>query len=601
MSSPTAATSNPPVSRNRSVTHLGGDNAGDRGFKRKFEDAIHKLDEAVGSLASSETPPPSKRAKLSRSLYSTLSKYGIKKGSKEPTQISRLDSLSKTAPHFVSILNRAATKTRKSIPFKPGHTPSLSLLSAPSTASEYRPSSTASFLSRLSSYKLTTYANKPASIDAVAAAKCGWVNEGKDRLVCGICGVSWVIANSHGMGRDAATALIEKMRTNLVEMHKDGCPWKFKQCEGKLKITRPANITNCRKDSIYRVPLQTPSVTTRELKARAAKLDLVVKNIQIKHPLSAAQLQTLLAILRPPKLHKDVPPSGTDSAAEFMEADEAPEPCETAILTALFGWTIVLPTTPSAIPQPTSISRSVSIAPSTPRRPNLGPNYTSISRSSTPTPSSPRPSPSGRGLSTLSIASASASAISRTRPDSTLLFCPLCQRRIGLWAFIPQLHSNGDVIPMPSGPSSAGETTSQPRRQLDVLKEHRSYCPYVVKSTVLPSPPVLPAIRPQTPTTRAESYTLGSNPSLLQVNGQLQATEGWRAVMSMVLRYGATQKQRLGRPSSLIETHVTANSGNTSAPVEGEVQELDQVGAMVEGVKTRGGRDLLKYVKGLLG
>lgn len=273
-----------------------------------------------------------------------------------------------------------------------------------------------------------------------------------------------------------------------------------------------------------------------------------------------------------------------------MDVDEAPEPCETAILTALFGWTIVLPTIPLAISQPTSISRSVSAAPSTPRRPNLGLNYTSVSRSSTPIPSSPQPSLSVQGLSTLSITNASASAISRTRPDSTLLFCPLCQRRIGLWAFIPQPHTNGDAIPMPSGPSSAGETTSQPRRQLDVLREHRSYCPYVVKSTVLPSPPVLPVIRPQIPTTRAESYTLGSNPSLSQVNGQPQATEGWRAVMSMVLRHGATRKQRLGQSSGLVETHATASSGNASVFVEGEVQELDQVGAMMEGVKARGVR-----------
>lgn len=38
-------------------------------------------------------------------------------------------------------------------------------------------------------------------------------------------------------------------------------------------------------DSIYRVPLQTPTATTRELKARAAKLELVMKDVHIKHPL----------------------------------------------------------------------------------------------------------------------------------------------------------------------------------------------------------------------------------------------------------------------------------------------------------------------------
>ncbi|KAF8273237.1 hypothetical protein EI94DRAFT_1716198 [Lactarius quietus] len=54
----------------------------------------------------------------------------------------------------------------------------------------YRPSSTQSLLECLATYKLNTYANKPSAIDAVAAAKRGWVNDGKDRLVCGICKVS---------------------------------------------------------------------------------------------------------------------------------------------------------------------------------------------------------------------------------------------------------------------------------------------------------------------------------------------------------------------------------------------------------------------------
>jgi hypothetical protein len=58
-------------------------------------------------------------------------------------------------------------------------------------------------LSRLATYKLATFANKPPTIDAVAASKCGWINVGKDRLVCGICNVSWVVAGRDGMSRDA--------------------------------------------------------------------------------------------------------------------------------------------------------------------------------------------------------------------------------------------------------------------------------------------------------------------------------------------------------------------------------------------------------------
>lgn len=180
---------------------------------------------------------------------SNLSHCISRQTSTAPTR-SRLESLSKTAPHLVFLLNRGASRKRKHIPFKLTQTTPLSVISAPPVASEYRPSSTSSFLSRLSTFKLTTYANKPAAIDAVAAAKCGWVNEGKDRLVCGICSVSWVIANKDGMSRETgmywgdhgkillteplAATLVEKQRISLVQMHKDGCPWKSKQCEGKV-------------------------------------------------------------------------------------------------------------------------------------------------------------------------------------------------------------------------------------------------------------------------------------------------------------------------------------------------------------------------------
>jgi hypothetical protein len=30
-----------------------------------------------------------------------------------------------------------------------------------------------------------------------------------------------------------ANALVEKQRIQLVDMHKDGCPWKKRQCDGR--------------------------------------------------------------------------------------------------------------------------------------------------------------------------------------------------------------------------------------------------------------------------------------------------------------------------------------------------------------------------------
>jgi C3HC zinc finger-like len=110
--------------------------------------------------------------------------------------------MTKNTPHLTAILKRAASHTRKALPFKTPGNP-LSSTTPLNSTTEYRPSSVQSFLSRLATFKLSTYSNKPEAIDAVAASKCGWVNDGKDRLVCGICNVSWVVASKEGMNRDA--------------------------------------------------------------------------------------------------------------------------------------------------------------------------------------------------------------------------------------------------------------------------------------------------------------------------------------------------------------------------------------------------------------
>ena len=166
------------------------------------------------------------------------------------------------------------------------------------------------------------------------------------------------------------------------------------------------------------------------------------------------------------------------------------------------------------------------------------------------------------------------------------------------------------------GNHSDAKKNPQPQRQLDILREHRPYCPYVVRSTVVPS---LPAPSPQL-NGHQRSGSLASlastNGSSTQVSAQPGAIEGWRAVVAVVSRYGNSQRQRLGlnrvpsgRPESIAEG--TEN-------VEGEANSIE---AMVAGVKSHGvssfqrsryafsvltdamwqGKDLLKYVKGLLG
>ncbi|EJF64550.1 zf-C3HC-domain-containing protein [Dichomitus squalens LYAD-421 SS1] len=534
-----------------------------------------------------------------------LAKYGIRKDPKPATPSGDLDTLSKTAPHLAAIISRTASRTRKALPFRIGQPGKHASPSAPST-SDYRPSSTSSFLARLSTYKLTTYGNKPPAIDAVAASKCGWINDGKDRLVCGICGVSWVVAGRDGMTRDAANALVEKQRVQLVEAHKDGCPWKTRQCD----------------DSVYRIPLQAPLSTIREIKSRAVLLDTVMKGVGIKHPLTAAQVQSLVSIINSVSLPSssvlDEEPTTPTGQSVSSAMPLRVEPSETSILTALFGWSILPPAAPEPIKTPSSVSRAGSVAPTTPSRhvvPRTPPRAPSVApREGTVTPSSSR---SSMRISTAnSLLSQHSVGSGFARPDATLLHCPLCQRRVGLWAFLPKPPADEDDPMTGSSPTSTNDDANasspaqtkktQPQRQLDILREHRPYCPYVVRSTVLPSLPAPPA--QQNGLRRSESVS-----SLAGVNGwantnanaNANAMEGWRAVMAVVSRYGTVQRQRLGlsRASTVRGDSNGDGSpgGNAGEGVGGVDDEESSIEAMVAGVKSHGGKDLLKYVKGLLG
>ncbi|KAI0671486.1 zf-C3HC-domain-containing protein [Trametes maxima] len=553
----------------------------EKSLKRKLEDALQTLDEAVGPTTPSLTrPPPPKRLRTARTIYSTLAKYGIRKDAKPQTPAGDFEHLSQTAPHLAAILSRTATRTRKALPFHFGQLTKSTMNASPSS-SEYRPSSTTSFLTRLSSYKLSTYGNKPPVIDAVAAAKCGWVNDGKDRLVCGICGVSWVIANRDGMTREAANALVEKQRVQLVDAHKEGCPWKTRQCE----------------DSIYHVPLQAPLATIRDIKTRAAALDTVMQGVEIKHPLTASQVQPVFGIIssvslptlplfeepQPPTPPRETTPTPTPVANRV-------EPSEIAVLTALFGWSILPPAPVSEVLKTPSISRAGSVAPGTPSRSAFS-RASSVARDGTPTPSTPRP-PLRMG-STASINSQySVAGVATAHADTTLLHCSLCQRRVGLWAFLPKRTDQDDPMGSTEGNTNADATPLQ--RQLDILREHRPYCPYVVRSTVVPSLPTPQQAGHQR--SPSLSSLASTNSSATLVNTQPSTMEGWRAVMTVVSRYGALQRQRLG-----LNRLPSGRDGNALATTpNGEVQ-ADPIEAMVTDVKNHGGRDLLKYVKGLLG
>jgi len=165
-------------------------------------------------------PSPSKRPATGKSIYASLSKYGFLGKDKDHEFVScrfspatrmlnplmcgdRKQHPSRT-PKLSSLLSRSRLhKLERSSSHPGGAHPHISLPQALSSRPPYRPTSTHDFLTRLSTFKLSTYRDKPRIIDAVAAAKCGWRNDGQDRLVCDNCSAAWVVGPTSGMSRDA--------------------------------------------------------------------------------------------------------------------------------------------------------------------------------------------------------------------------------------------------------------------------------------------------------------------------------------------------------------------------------------------------------------
>lgn len=146
--------------------------------------------------------------------------------------------------------------------------------------------------------------------------------------------------------------------------------------------------------------------------------------------------------------------------------------------------------------------------------------------------------------------------------------------------------------------SSARKTTGPPR-PFDIMREHRAFCPYIVKSTTLPS---LPVDRP------VASHARTASEPAVPAAMENAALEGWRAVLAVVCRYRLAQRQ-LGLARSA--TFSSLRSGLSEAALggsqegrgDGAVQdvpmEVDHVEAMVDRVKARGVR-IISFVLGFI-
>jgi Rsm1-like len=289
-----------------------------------------------------------------------------------------------------------------------------------------------------------------------------------------------------------------------------------------------------------------------------------------------------------------------EEEAPITRSSPPPEPSSTAILTSLFGWSL-------ALPAPAAVS-STAASPSWSRASSVAPQETSAVPSFPHTPRRPsglggasqlRTPPSRAASCEVPIPSSPKGGVApERRRDTLLLHCSLCLRRLGLWA-VGSIHRSSN--PTDGSPSS---TLPQRARQIDLLKEHRPYCPYVVCSTTIPSLPVVPSSTPS-----FTSFLSSSSISPLHVDTQQSsAVEGWRAVLMVVLRYRMGQWQCRRVPKSVTE-RVDGGPDTTQPPQQSEVApatspgideeswvEIDPVEAMVERVKSRGVRSVsLRY------
>jgi len=291
----------------------------------------------------------------------------------------------------------------------------------------------------------------------------------------------------------------------------------------------------------------------------------------------------------------------------------SPAYSETALVTALFGWSLLPPSPPQALRR-VSTTRANSIA------------CTALPSPSPSRATSAAPTDAGAGGNAAQSSEFTFRFPSNinVKPENVLLECGLCQRRIGLWSFmtqsvIPTSTSNGDVnhtspvngtgnAHTKSGDSNTHVQNTPlrpkkglPRRAFDLLKEHRSYCPYTVRSTVVPSLPLPTQSTTQTPTKSPFIFNgirsgNASHTSLIQSHGSgnlggvTGALEGWRAVLTVVLRYRMAEKQRY----NILGPN---ENGHEEGTGDDEVSmDVDNVKAMINGVKTRGVCDFLLSV-----
>ncbi|GAA5836306.1 hypothetical protein JCM5353_005983 [Sporobolomyces roseus] len=223
---------------------------------------------------------------------------------------------------------------------------SPSSLSAPPS---YNPTSLPLLLSRLSTYKLSTYSpSKPTTLSSLSCALHGWINSGRERLTCITCDHSLILLNPTTGGWNGANgrALMEEYDKLVLKgkAHKDNCPWKLRPCSkngvyklegGGLGVSRGG-----RRKLLEIVGEEAKGMDENGLGGIELELGNKVGELLDENKLK----RNVIALLPSP------PPPQEDSTEQAP-----PVLSTTSILLSIFGWTL------SPLPLPSSsLSRSSS-------------------------------------------------------------------------------------------------------------------------------------------------------------------------------------------------------------------------------------------------
>ncbi|GAA5900973.1 hypothetical protein JCM8208_007579 [Rhodotorula glutinis] len=332
-----------------------------------------------------------------------------------------------------------AKKRKTSTPTPRTSTPALeAILSRSSTPRQpastaaappnYGPSSLPALLARLATYRLSTFSpSKPSSLSSLNCALHGWLHtpSTRERIQCTTCARGLVLLPpSNGDSWSSPTG--DRLRLEYERLvlaptggaHAENCPWRMRSCVRGLYRLAGGGLgvqSGGRRRFLETVGRQAREMS--EMGLDAVKLELPKEAVAlVGEEEGRARLVKAVQAVQAGVVAGAAPADGA-SMTELSPLDA------TAILLAVFGWT--LSTTPST----STLSRT----------------------------------DSSSSLSSLRSLSTSSSS-------SPILACSFCVRHILATPYLPS--------PSPATESST-PTTSTPQRSFDPVKQHQPFCPFV--------------------------------------------------------------------------------------------------------------------------